>query len=345
MNKIIRRLLQTGIADIENINNEEQSDEFRRIYLTNLIAFVLGISALPYIFVFNALDLILLSIVTGPVSIAFFSCIYLNKLRLYSLAGISLTLIACIAALFYGIFLGIDIGIQNLFFAWIFIPFFVFRRKKEIIIMESLVLSFYLLLIIGFYFSNNNEPLLKTTDTKGKIFFLFGNLTVICWMIFNFYHYSTSVTVSFNNKIKNRNKKIQIAKEELKISEATREIKETKNRELRIVNEKLKKSRAIQENLAYKAALGTLIMGIHHEIRNPLNIIRVSCQSIPIKINDKDYIVNTCKGIIEAIDRLNEISTSMLEYGRESSHDIKKIEINSTLYAIQKEIFYQVNEQ
>jgi len=319
MNTLIKKILRTGIIDN---NSEQEVDESRRIFLTNLISLMMCITATIYIFIFYIFNSTILSILTIPVAFIFSICIYLNHLHYYILSRITLILIACIATLIDGFYLGFEIGIHTLFFALVFLPFFIFENKKTITIMLLVTIFFFLLLVLS-YNINNIKPTLKIESILGKTFFIIGNLTVFSFMIFNYYFYNSSMIIFYDNKLKR--------------SEDIKNIIENKNRELEIANKKLKESRAIQENLAYKAALGTLIMGIHHEIRNPMNMVKIGCQSMKMKIKDQDYIMNTCDDLIEVVDKLDEITTSMLDYGKESAPDNKKkLNVNNVIKSFVK---------
>lgn len=326
----ITKLFQIGIDDIKNVYHPEES---RRIYLTNLIAVIIGSATLPYILIFYVLNLKFLSILIIPIAVAFYSCVYINYLKYYTIARIFLITIACVAACFYAICLGFEAGVQNLFFAYVFIPFFIFQSKKMTIGAFVMIILFYTFLMIVL-FTIDIKPFVTTSNTASKIVFPFANITVLGIMVLNYYYSNSIITNLFKNRINNEIEKLNKAQEELEKSNITQKIIEEKNRELKIAYEKLKKSKSIQENLAYKAALGTLSMGIHHEIRNPMNIVKLGCQAVKININNQDYIKRTCDTMIGAIDRLNAISTLMLQYGKEVAPDKENVDINNVIKSL-----------
>lgn len=76
------------------------------------------------------------------------------------------------------------------------------------------------------------------------------------------------------------------------------------------------------------AVLGELALSIAHEIRNPLNIIRGFSQLIT-ESDDIDYIKSNADIVMQEADRLVNIASSLLKYGKEQNMKEEEIELVS----------------
>ncbi|NPV70139.1 MAG: transporter substrate-binding domain-containing protein [Firmicutes bacterium] len=63
-------------------------------------------------------------------------------------------------------------------------------------------------------------------------------------------------------------------------------------------------------------ALGELVSGIAHEIRNPLTAIKAFLEMLPAKYDNESYRAEVTRHVPAEIDRLNRIISDLLEYSR-----------------------------
>ncbi|MEK5107854.1 transporter substrate-binding domain-containing protein [Cytobacillus sp. FSL K6-0129] len=70
-------------------------------------------------------------------------------------------------------------------------------------------------------------------------------------------------------------------------------------------------------------ALGQLVAGVAHEIRNPLTSIKTFINLIPRKIAQKDFQEMLVKHLPREVDRLNQIVTDLIDYARPSTPRIQ----------------------
>ncbi|MEA1853812.1 transporter substrate-binding domain-containing protein [Cytobacillus sp. FSL W7-1323] len=70
-------------------------------------------------------------------------------------------------------------------------------------------------------------------------------------------------------------------------------------------------------------ALGQLVAGVAHEIRNPLTSIKTFINLIPRKIAQKDFQEMLVKHLPKEVDRLNQIVTDLIDYARPSTPRIQ----------------------
>ncbi|MED1605224.1 transporter substrate-binding domain-containing protein [Cytobacillus kochii] len=70
-------------------------------------------------------------------------------------------------------------------------------------------------------------------------------------------------------------------------------------------------------------ALGQLVAGVAHEIRNPLTSIKTFINLIPRKIAQKDFQEMLVEHLPKEVDRLNQIVTDLIDYARPSTPRIQ----------------------
>ena len=79
------------------------------------------------------------------------------------------------------------------------------------------------------------------------------------------------------------------------------------------------------------ATIGEVAAGVAHEIRNPLFGITSSAHLIERELGHHESIGNIVKAMLSETDRLNELIENLLDYGKPSSLDRKKLDIGVLL--------------
>ena len=92
--------------------------------------------------------------------------------------------------------------------------------------------------------------------------------------------------------------------------------------------EKLEEELRRSERLA---ALGRLVTGVAHELRNPIGIIKTTVQLLEKDLKSVDGAEEYVKVIEEQIVRQNRVIQELLDFGRPSKHLVQKANVNSLL--------------
>ena len=79
------------------------------------------------------------------------------------------------------------------------------------------------------------------------------------------------------------------------------------------------------------AQLGTLASGIAHEIRNPLAILRSKAETIPDKLDNKEFLLDYGLSVQRNIDRVLKIVSEMLDLAKIKDQVTEVVNINSVL--------------
>ncbi|WP_374110623.1 transporter substrate-binding domain-containing protein [Neobacillus cucumis] len=64
-------------------------------------------------------------------------------------------------------------------------------------------------------------------------------------------------------------------------------------------------------------ALGQLVAGIAHELRNPLTAIKTFAELLPLKLDDSRFRAELVRHVPEEVERMNRIIEDLLDYSRE----------------------------
>ncbi len=92
---------------------------------------------------------------------------------------------------------------------------------------------------------------------------------------------------------------------------------------------------AAQERLAQSeklAALGQLAASIAHEVRNPLAVIRSATQELAETApSDANQVTQASRFVLEEIDRLNNVISSLLTFARPPQLNAKRIDLTDIL--------------
>jgi len=79
------------------------------------------------------------------------------------------------------------------------------------------------------------------------------------------------------------------------------------------------------------AALGRLVTGVAHELRNPIGVIKTTVQLMKGELNEVGNIDEYIRVINEQINRQNRVIQELLDFGRPSKHIVQSASINSLL--------------
>ena len=90
------------------------------------------------------------------------------------------------------------------------------------------------------------------------------------------------------------------------------------------------------------AGIGRMVAGVCHEILNPLNIISGHSQSLLIEKKNDGNLCNDLNSIMEEIQRISKIISSLLKFSRKGNMEFKKSdirkELESVLFLVEKEM-------
>ena len=92
------------------------------------------------------------------------------------------------------------------------------------------------------------------------------------------------------------------------------------------------------------AGIGRMVAGVCHEILNPLNIISGHSQSLLIEKSNDRELCQDLESIMEEIQRISKIISSLLKFSRKGNMEFKKSdirnELDSVLSLVEKEMSY-----
>lgn len=82
------------------------------------------------------------------------------------------------------------------------------------------------------------------------------------------------------------------------------------------------------------AGIGRMVAGVCHEILNPLNIISGHSQSLLMDKRDDPELCQDLDSIMEEIQRISKIISSLLKFSRKGNMEFKKADIRSELESV-----------
>ena len=93
--------------------------------------------------------------------------------------------------------------------------------------------------------------------------------------------------------------------------------------------ERLEEEMQRQERLA---ALGQVVTGVAHELRNPIGVIKTTVQLMEKEVDEsaKEY----CSVIKQQVDRQNKVIQELLSYGRPSKPIKENVQVNDLLNSV-----------
>ena len=84
------------------------------------------------------------------------------------------------------------------------------------------------------------------------------------------------------------------------------------------------------------ASLGTLAAGVAHEIRNPLQALRLKAEGIAEKATDAAYVKDAADTVIKNTDRVLTITKEMLDLSRQRESEMKPFDVKGAVERIIK---------
>lgn len=99
----------------------------------------------------------------------------------------------------------------------------------------------------------------------------------------------------------------------------------------------LKEKKRLEEELMRSerlVALGRLVTGVAHELRNPLGIVKATVQVMEGEFKSVDGINEYSKVICEQIDRGNKVIQELLDFGRPSKPIVSPTDLNQLLESV-----------
>ncbi len=106
------------------------------------------------------------------------------------------------------------------------------------------------------------------------------------------------------------------------------------HKELQASMEKLKTAQNQILRSEKLAGIGRMVAGVCHEILNPLNIISGHSQSLLIEKNDDKELCRELESIMEEIQRISKIISSLLKFSRKGNMEFKKSDIRNELESV-----------
>ena len=93
-------------------------------------------------------------------------------------------------------------------------------------------------------------------------------------------------------------------------------------------------------------ALGTIVAGVAHEIKNPLTAIKSITQILPQKLTDKDWLDKYVNQLLTTeVGRLEELAASLLDYGKPREMQFKAENLNELLERVRALATMQIKAQ
>lgn len=88
--------------------------------------------------------------------------------------------------------------------------------------------------------------------------------------------------------------------------------------------------REVAQSEKYKT-LSTLASGVAHEVKNPLTAIKIFCEYLPQKLNDKEFLLKFSRLVGHEVDRIDGLVHELLDYGKPAPLVLKDTDINKLI--------------
>jgi PAS domain S-box-containing protein len=96
------------------------------------------------------------------------------------------------------------------------------------------------------------------------------------------------------------------------------------------VSEKVKLQEQLRQN-EVMSAMGTLVAGVAHEVRNPLFGISAALDALEVRLGCREEYSEYVEVLREEVGRLSELMQDLLDYGRPATMDIKQGSLDEIL--------------
>tara|TARA_B100001173_G_C16029319_1_gene565798 strand:+ start:3142 stop:4446 length:1305 start_codon:yes stop_codon:yes gene_type:complete len=270
----------------------------RVIVLTNQITVFYLLSCVPYFFIFYVLNLPSAFFYTTFVPLSYLIVFLFHKIKLFLFSRFYLIFINSLIFSFYSCLLGKESGAHLLLFPLFCFSFILFRKSNVLIQILAFCIpltTHYLLEITSYQlFPSTLIPTL--TQNILNYFAIFTSYSMIGFTLYSFL---------VDNLLSE--KKLNIA-----------------------IN-RAKERKTMLEKASQQVAYATLTRGIAHEIGNPMAMILSSIELLEENLHDPikstEYIATTKSSIL----RLKSITSTMLQYGKPTSHIKECIDINTLI--------------
>jgi len=97
-----------------------------------------------------------------------------------------------------------------------------------------------------------------------------------------------------------------------------------------ILNQNEQLRREITQSEKYKT-LATLATGIAHEVKNPLTAIKTFSEYLPQRLDDKEFLKKFASIVGREVDRIDDLTHQLLDYGKPTPLARKKTDINKLI--------------
>ena len=279
---IIKSLFNIGIG--VNLKTSKK----KQVRLTNQIAFIMFISAIPYYFIFSRFNLFLAADMVIIVLNLYVVIFCSNALKKHNFATLFIILVQSLIVLpFYSTYLGFKSGAHLMYIPLSILPLILYpsdndklwRRTCLFIVLFSILFS----IIIPFIYPNISVFI---PNHSAKVIYVFAFLTTFGLVL-------PQVNV-FNRSEQKATKKL-----------------EKSNQRLNLAIQQLRESKEKQRHLSEYADYAKLVQRIAHEFKNPLQMLQGTAELGIHKPEDNKALF---KIVLETVDRLNNVIQPMLNY-------------------------------